>query len=409
MKEKFIKLIKKRRLQIYCIAAGFLLYALAIRFAKTDGYLVGGNYLPRKSYGQGSSSYELYVDGLTEDEAKVDILIDERQYKAGEINQAFEKTMGILTTSILGDNASLSEVAYDLKLPSKVEATGVKIMWYTDSPKLVWASGEVHNEDLATAADAVLTAELKSNSYTESYAIPITVIPRIMNDDERLIDGLKKEITNADKKQITDGGIKLPTTYDGKSISYREDTTSNYNAIWALGIVAALLLYARERAACKEELQHKDRQMLVDYPEIVSKLTVYIGAGMAVRPAWGEVVADYEAHSEDKKRYAYEEMTTSWYQLKSGISEARVYKEFGRRCKLKQYMKLASLIDQNRKSGVAGLKQLLEVESVEAWEERKNSAKRLGEEASTRLLMPLFIMLGIVMIMIMLPAFMSFY
>ena len=102
-------------------------------------------------------------------------------------------------------------------------------------------------------------------------------------------------------------------------------------------------------------------------------------------------------------------MTTSWYQLKSGISEARVYKEFGRRCKLKQYMKLASLIDQNRKSGVAGLKQLLEVESVEAWEERKNSAKRLGEEASTRLLMPLFIMLGIVMIMIMLPAFMSFY
>ena len=43
-----------------------------------------------------------------------------------------------------------------------------------------------------------------------------------------------------------------------------------------------------------------------------------------------------------------------------------------------------------------------------AWEERKNLARRLGEEAGTRLLLPLFLMLLVVMIVMVVPAFFSF-
>ena len=39
---------------------------------------------------------------------------------------------------------------------------------------------------------------------------------------------------------------------------------------------------------------------------------------------------------------------------------------------------------------------LLEQEAEEAFEERKNSAKKLGEEAGTKLLFPMLLMLGIV-------------
>ena len=42
-----------------------------------------------------------------------------------------------------------------------------------------------------------------------------------------------------------------------------------------------------------------------------------------------------------------------------------------------------------------------------AWEQRKTMARRLGEEAGTKLLVPLFLMLGIVMVIIMVPAMMS--
>ena len=72
-------------------------------------------------------------------------------------------------------------------------------------------------------------------------------------------------------------------------------------------------------------------------------------------------------------------------------------------------MKLASLLEQNRKTGLKNLRYLLEEEVAAAFEERKNIAKRLGEEAGTKLLLPLFMMLGIVMVMVVAPAFLSFY
>ena len=42
-----------------------------------------------------------------------------------------------------------------------------------------------------------------------------------------------------------------------------------------------------------------------------------------------------------------------------------------------------------------------------AWEEQKHTARRLGEEAGTRLLIPLFLMLAVVMVIIMVPALLA--
>jgi len=71
-------------------------------------------------------------------------------------------------------------------------------------------------------------------------------------------------------------------------------------------------------------------------------------------------------------------------------------------------MKLASLLEQNQRTGVAALRTILAAEMTLAWEERKNLARRLGEEAGTRLLLPLFLMLLVVMIVMVVPAFFSF-
>ena len=73
-----------------------------------------------------------------------------------------------------------------------------------------------------------------------------------------------------------------------------------------------------------------------------------------------------------------------------------------------EYQKLAALLEQNMRTGTRGMRQLLEEEMALALEQRKDLAKRQGEEAGTKLLLPLFIMLGIVMVMIVVPAWMSF-
>lgn len=71
-------------------------------------------------------------------------------------------------------------------------------------------------------------------------------------------------------------------------------------------------------------------------------------------------------------------------------------------------MRFTALLAQYHKSGSFGLKNALKEETYQALQERKERAKRLGEEAGTKLLLPMTLMLVLVMIIIMIPAFTSF-
>ena len=101
-------------------------------------------------------------------------------------------------------------------------------------------------------------------------------------------------------------------------------------------------------------------------------------------------------------------MSKTYYQITSGKAEGEAYEEFGRRCGLQPYMKLSGMLIQNRKEGMKNINQMMGVEMAAAFEERKNLAKRRGEEAGTKLLAPLFLMLGVVMVMVMVPAMLAF-
>ena len=101
-------------------------------------------------------------------------------------------------------------------------------------------------------------------------------------------------------------------------------------------------------------------------------------------------------------------MTAAYYQMQRGIPEIKAYAEFGERCRLLPYRKLSGLLEQTIRKGSQQLRPLLEAEMEEAFEQQKTLAKRMGEEASTKLLVPLFLMLSIVMVMVTMPAFLSF-
>lgn len=132
---------------------------------------------------------------------------------------------------------------------------------------------------------------------------------------------------------------------------------------------------------------------------------------MTVRTAWERIALDYQEVKEKggEVRPAYEEMLQTYYQMRSGTPEGKAYEEFGRRCILQPYLKLAGLLEQNRKTGTKNLRHLLQIEMSDAFEQRKNLARRQGEEAATKLLIPLFLMLGVVMVIVVVPAFLTFY
>ena len=108
-----------------------------------------------------------------------------------------------------------------------------------------------------------------------------------------------------------------------------------------------------------------------------------------------------------KKQYVYEEMCVLLQEIKDGMSEGRAIERFGRRCRLLPYLRFCSVLTQNMKKGAKGVLAILETESMEALEQRKQRALQLGEKAGTKLLFPMMLMLGVVMGIIMMPAFMT--
>ena len=149
--------------------------------------------------------------------------------------------------------------------------------------------------------------------------------------------------------------------------------------------------------------------MLMDYPGLIMKFTLLVQAGLTARKAFQKIALDYGKRENGKKREAYEEIRVACYEMDSGISEAEAYRRFGERCGQVKYKTLSTLLIQNLQKGSRYLADLLEKESVEAWEERKRKARVLGDTAATKLLFPMVLMLLVVMAVIMLPACLSFY
>jgi hypothetical protein len=70
-------------------------------------------------------------------------------------------------------------------------------------------------------------------------------------------------------------------------------------------------------------------------------------------------------------------------------------------------VRLCTLLQQNLKKGNAAILDRLREEADRASRERLQNSRKLGEEASTKLLIPMVLMLLVIMIIIIIPAFSS--
>ena len=404
--KKYLKQIFSDKLKYWLIVmAGFILFIVCSTFLNNTEV---SNYIQRPYVDEDDTEVKIEVEGLLEGSQKIEIPVSKRVYSNEEVKEAMKKGMDEILKILPGENTSLQNITTDVNPVSELSDLGLSVKWDFGDSDIIDIQGKVDNENLGESVDIDIGVTLSYESYEESYVIPARVMPKPMSADEGLIKRFKDYLSVADKKSVGESGFYLPESFEGKKLVYHLEDGMNFHLIWIMGIIVAILLYLREKNNDRQKLEKKKRELLKDYPDIVSKLIVFIGAGLSVRQSWEGIVKDYESENKEK-RYAYEEMSKSLARLKTGTQENVVYKEFGRSCLLRQYMKLASLLEQNRKSGISTLSTLLGMESQSAWEERLNLAKREGEELNTKLLLPLFMMLLIVMMMIIVPALLIFY
>lgn len=368
-----------------------------------------GGYINRRSYGEGDIEVSLLAQMEGEEEREVSYTVEERKYNTEEITRLCKEASALLPEIILGGNSSPEMVTEDLKLITAIEGYPFSISWESDSYSLVHTDGTVCNEELQEAEIVLLRAYFRYEETEFEEVFPVRIQPAVLTEEEMLLKHIRESLGEQDEQSRTDSAMVLPSQIGSKNIIWKEVIRDSSGYFFLLMCIAAVLVFLSKNKEVEQNLEKRSRELLLDYPEIVNKLTLYMGAGMTVRNAFQKMGEDYKKQKlSDRKRYVYEEILLLCHELQSGVSETEVYTHLGKRCQLQPYMKLSALLSQNLRKGSNDLLRMLRQETESAFEERKNAAKKAGEEAGTKLLIPMMMMLCIVMVLIMIPAYFSF-
>ena len=366
------------------------------------------SYIQRETQGQGSKVEELEVEveGLEED---FRLEVAEQEYGSEEMEELFATVMEQLDETILGENESFDRVEENLNLVKYLEGYPVQISWELDSYKVMDADGNIQEEDLT--AEGILV-ELRGHiSYLNEERIYLRnamIYPRTLEGDALILHKIREAVQQAEAESRKEEGFTLPSEVNGKKLSWSTKPTYQGVYVILLGGVLAVFLVYREREEKRKAKEKRHAELIREYPGMISKLNMLLGTGMTVKHAWETIVRNYlNQKSHLGVRLVYEEMAFTLNEMQGGISEGEAYERFGKRCELTVYLKLGALLSQNLRKGSRGISDLLRMEAIQSFENRKNLAKQKGEEAGTKLMLPMIGMLAVVMIMVMVPAFLT--
>lgn len=399
---------EKTGLMLKVLGAGFVLALLFVLTSGSSRVLTEGYFLPRK---EKAYTQELRLSMEEGGQENVSVKVEPRALTAEESRDLLEKEVNRMEDYILGENASLEEVRSDLNLIREIEDTPVTVEWELDTYETLNLDGSLRLENLKEEGSLTeLTARLVCGEEEEIYRAVVKIYPPIPTEEEQWKETVSEALAAAQQESSSQKMKKLPERIGGVAVSWTEAPSSSALTVLFLTLSAAVLVYVAKDRELKKQVQERERQMQRDYAGIVSKLVLLMGAGAAARNAWETIVKEYQQKrdkGEIKPRFAYEEMALACHEMQSGVAETKVYENFGIRCRLPCYLKLSALLEQNLRKGSKGLSQILNAEILEAFEQRKDCARNQGEEAATRLLFPMVMMLAVVMILILIPAGMS--
>lgn len=173
-------------------------------------------------------------------------------------------------------------------------------------------------------------------------------------------------------------------------------------AVVLFGILAILAIpYFMDKELSKK-VSRRRLSIQIDFPDFLNKLILLVNAGMTVSKAWEKSVTDNE-----KDTVLYEELRLVLADIRGGKSEISAFEDFAKRCRIPEITKFVSALLQNLSKGNAEMISILRLQATECWEMRKHAAKRLGEEASSKMLFPMILMFIAVILIVATPAILA--
>lgn len=166
-------------------------------------------------------------------------------------------------------------------------------------------------------------------------------------------------------------------------------------------LITAYLYYQTDRDLDKR-LQQRKRDILIDLPEFINILALLVNAGLPVSGAVERIIRDANPEKPLNK-----ELNCLLVDVVAGKPVSQAYEDFARRCRVPEVTRFVSTLLQNINRGGADLVYALRMMAQEAWEKRKDLARKQGEEAAAKLVLPMVMVFVAVAIIVIAPAVMT--
>lgn len=175
---------------------------------------------------------------------------------------------------------------------------------------------------------------------------------------------------------------------------------ANTKELCILGVLMGVLGVVYRRVSLNDQMVDRETRLLSEFPTVVSKMTLLVGAGLTMRDAWRQIATSGDG-------LIYQEMRLVVADKDNGRTDEEAYGDFGKRCGQKDIRKFAISTIQNIQKGNAQQIEFLKDMSEEMWEVKKKLVKKKVEDTKSLLLIPTFMVFIGILIMVMGPMFAS--
>lgn len=393
--------VKKKLLPGIVAAVFFLVMAVfAGKKPQEDGIL-------RPAPGKDAVSVQVQI-GLETGPTELPVTVGALEYEESKIEELHREAEQYLEAVVPGENEGFGKVTQGLAFPTALPQTGGDIIWSTDAPWLVTAEGEVLNHGLEAPETVEIVAKISYGSEVRVFSKIITVYPAVYTEEELLLQRIQEVLAAREEETRTGERFFLPEEVLGYPVWQAENAGfSAAGFLVLLAVAVPLLLYSGYFGSLDTRRKERKEQAEGCYSEFVTKLSLLLAAGNSVRQAFVRLASEYEKNHGPAHVLAAELRVTK-QELDNGRSETVVYEDFGRRIGVLAYRRMASLLTQSVSRGVQGMRNLLLQEAKEVMAQEKAHIRQKGEQAGTKLLLPMMGMLFLVFAILLVPAFQSF-
>ena len=333
-----------------------------------------------------------------------------------------EETKSLLDAELKGVLQALREslpeypgFSTDLELPEKSPG-GFRLRYESSRPDILTDRGLIASGIMTEeAVPLTLTVRIFSGESSRFAAEELIYRPAEEGDFKTLLENRIRE-AESDRSEET---LRLPEEAEGRRVHYAVKTAPA-GIFFVFGLLAAAFLLISPGQRRKEKLKKRKALLEEAYPGFLLKLSMFFGAGLSIHSAWERILGEGEERHErlaektqgrlfrkkEELHPLYTEMRIALRSMEQGVPEEEAYLRFGQRCGLSCYLRLGGFLARNLRQGISGTENLLGLEMEKALEEQKNRLLKRGEEAGTRLLFPMVMLLGVVLILLAVPAFM---